>query len=68
MGSIYREHIKTSVGFHYHIQDAGQVVNVFRITVEFGVRVSDKQSRRLDACVAASRKMAEAPLFLVSGL
>ena len=37
----YREHIKPSVRIHYHIQDAGQVVNVVPDYSRIWVRVRD---------------------------
>jgi len=46
----YREHVKPSVRIHYHIQDAGQVVNVVPDYSRIWVRVRDI-TRRIRASI-----------------
>ena len=47
----YREHIKPSVRIHYHIQDAGQVVNVVPDYSRIWVRVRDITRDGLSSCL-----------------
>jgi aminobenzoyl-glutamate utilization protein B len=54
----YREHIKPSVRIHYHIQDAGQVVNVVPDYSKIWVRVRDITRDGLIPVYEQVRKMA----------
>jgi aminobenzoyl-glutamate utilization protein B len=54
----YREHIKPSVRIHYHIQDAGQVVNVVPDYSRIWVRVRDITRGGLIPVYEQVRKMA----------
>ena len=54
----YREHIKPSVRIHYHIQDAGQVVNVVPDYSRIWVRVRDITRDGLIPVYEQVRKMA----------
>ena len=54
----YREHIKPSVRIHYHIQDAGQVVNVVPDYSRIWVRVRDITREGLAPVYDQVRKMA----------
>lgn len=54
----YREHIKPSVRIHYHIQDAGQVVNVVPDYSRIWVRVRDITRDGLVPVYDQVRKMA----------
>ena len=54
----YREHIKPSVRIHYHIQDAGQVVNVVPDYSRIWVRVRDITRDGLVPVYEQVRKMA----------
>ena len=54
----YREHVKPSVRIHYHIQDAGQVVNVVPDYSRIWVRVRDITKEGLAPVYDQVRKMA----------
>ena len=60
---IYREHIKPSVRIHYHIQDAGQVVNVVPDYSRIWVRVRDITRDGLVPVYDQVRKMAEGACY-----
>tara|TARA_B110000008_G_scaffold250919_1_gene264521 strand:- start:185 stop:1618 length:1434 start_codon:yes stop_codon:yes gene_type:complete len=73
----YREHIKPSVRIHYHIQDAGQVVNVVPDYSRIWVRVRDITRDGLVPVYEQVRKMAggasimanvEHKISLISGI
>ena len=54
----YREHVKPSVRIHYHIQDAGQVVNVVPDYSRIWVRVRDITREGLEPVYDQVQKMA----------
>ena len=56
--NAYREHVKPSVRMHYHIQDAGQVVNVVPDYSRIWVRVRDITKDGLQPVYDQVRKMA----------
>ena len=56
--NAYREHVKPSVRMHYHIQDAGQVVNVVPDYSRIWVRVRDITKEGLQPVYDHVKKMA----------
>ncbi len=56
--NAYREHVKPSVRMHYHIQDAGKVVNVVPDYSRIWVRVRDITKEGLQPVYEQVRKMA----------
>ena len=62
----YREHIKPSVRIHYHIQDAGQVVNVVPDYSRIWVRVRDITRDGLVPVYDQVRKMAEGAAIMAN--
>ena len=56
--NTYREHVQPSVRMHYHIQDAGQVVNVVPDYSRIWVRVRDITKEGLQTVYDHVRKMA----------
>ena len=56
--NAYREHVKPSVRMHYHVQDAGQVVNVVPDYSRIWVRVRDITKEGLQPVYDQVRKMA----------
>ena len=56
--NAYREHVKPSVRMHYHIQDAGQVVNVVPDYSRIWVRVRDITKEGLQPVYEQVRRMA----------
>ena len=56
--NAYREHVKPSVRMHYHIQDAGQVVNVVPDYSRIWVRVRDITKEGLQPVYDQVKKMA----------
>ena len=56
--NAYREHVKPSVRMHYHIQDAGKVVNVVPDYSRIWVRVRDITKDGLQPIYDQVRKMA----------
>jgi len=56
--NAYREHVKPSVRMHYHIQDAGNVVNVVPDYSRIWVRVRDITKEGLQPVYEQVRKMA----------
>ena len=56
--NAYREHVQPSVRMHYHIQDAGQVVNVVPDYSRIWVRVRDITKEGLQPVYDHVRKMA----------
>ena len=56
--NAYREHVKPSVRMHYHIQDAGKVVNVVPDYSRIWVRVRDITKEGLKPVYEQVRKMA----------
>ena len=56
--NAYREHVKPSVRMHYHIQDAGQIVNVVPDYSRIWVRVRDITKEGLQPVYEQVRRMA----------
>ena len=56
--NAYREHVQPSVRMHYHIQDAGQVVNVVPDYSRIWVRVRDITKEGLQPVYDQVKKMA----------
>lgn len=57
--NYYREHVKPTVRIHYHIQDAGKVVNVVPDYSRIWVRVRDTKREGMEAVWEHVEKMAE---------
>lgn len=57
--NYYREHIKPTVRIHYHIQDAGKVVNVVPDYAKIWVRVRDTKREGMDVVWKRVEAMAE---------
>lgn len=64
--NYYREHIKPTVRIHYHIQDAGQVVNVVPDYSRIWVRVRDSSREGLMPVYERVQKMAEGAAILAN--
>jgi aminobenzoyl-glutamate utilization protein B len=57
--NYYREHVKPTVRIHYHIQDAGKVVNVVPDYSRIWVRVRDTRREGMHAVWKHVERMAE---------
>jgi aminobenzoyl-glutamate utilization protein B len=57
--NYYREHVKPSVRMHYHIQDAGQVVNVVPDYARVWVRIRDTKRSGMLPVYERVKEMAE---------
>jgi aminobenzoyl-glutamate utilization protein B len=64
--NYYREHIKPTVRIHYHIQDAGQVVNVVPDYSRIWVRVRDSSREGLFPVWKQVEKMAQGAAILAN--
>jgi aminobenzoyl-glutamate utilization protein B len=64
--NYYREHIKPTVRIHYHIQDAGQVVNVVPDYSRIWVRVRDSSREGLMPVYEQVMKMAEGAAIMAN--
>lgn len=64
--NYYREHIKPTVRIHYHIQDAGQVVNVVPDYSRIWVRVRDSSREGLVPVWKRVEEMAEGAAILAN--
>ncbi|WP_192349845.1 amidohydrolase [Algoriphagus sp. Y33] len=64
--NYYREHIKPTVRIHYHIQDAGQVVNVVPDYSRIWVRVRDSSRDGLEPVWKQVEKMAEGAAIMAN--
>ena len=64
--NYYREHVKPTVRMHYHIQDAGQVVNVVPDYSRIWVRVRDSSREGLVPVWKQVEKMAEGAAILAN--
>ncbi|MDG1277237.1 MAG: amidohydrolase [Algoriphagus sp.] len=64
--NYYREHIKPTVRIHYHIQDAGQVVNVVPDYSRIWVRVRDSSREGLIPVWERVEAMAEGAAILAN--
>ncbi len=56
--NFYREHVKPTVRIHYHIQDAGKVVNVVPDYARLWVRVRDTKRKGMEKVWKHVEKMA----------
>ncbi|MDZ7716544.1 MAG: amidohydrolase [Balneolaceae bacterium] len=75
--NMYREHVKPTVRIHYHIQDAGKVVNVVPDYSRIWVRVRDSKRegmqkvwKRVEAMAGGAATMANVDyeISLISGI
>jgi len=57
--NAYREHVKPTVRIHYHIMDAGKVVNVVPDYAKIWVRVRDRSREGMAPVYERVREMAE---------
>ncbi len=57
--NFYREHVKPTVRIHYHIQDAGKVVNVVPDYARIMVRVRDTKREGMEKVWKHVERMAE---------
>lgn len=64
--NYYREHIKPTVRIHYHIQDAGQVVNVVPDYSKLWVRVRDSKRSGMMPVYERVQKMAEGAAIMAN--
>ncbi|MEO0338907.1 MAG: amidohydrolase [Bacteroidota bacterium] len=64
--NAYREHIKPTVRIHYHVQDAGKVVNVVPDYARLWVRVRDSDKAGVDPVYAHVKKMAEGAAIMAN--
>ena len=63
---MYREHIKPTVRIHYHIQDAGKVVNVVPDYSKIWVRVRDTKRAGLQEVYERVMAMAEGAAIMAN--
>lgn len=64
--NMYREHIKPTVRIHYHIQDAGKVVNVVPDYSKIWVRVRDTKRKGMQEVYEQVMKMAEGAAIMAN--
>lgn len=64
--NMYREHVKPSVRIHYHIQDAGQVVNVVPDYSRIWVRVRDTKRAGMEVVWKQVERMAEGAAIMAN--
>lgn len=64
--NYYREHVKPSVRMHYHIQDAGQVVNVVPDYAKVWVRIRDTKRAGMLPVYERVREMAEGAAIMAN--
>ncbi len=64
--NYYREHVQPTVRIHYHIQDAGQVVNVVPDYSKIWVRVRDTRREGMEAVWKQVEKMAEGAAIMAN--
>ena len=64
--NAYREHIKPTVRIHYHIQDAGKVVNVVPDYSRIWVRVRDSDKEGLEPVYQHVQRMAEGAAIMAN--
>ncbi len=64
--NYYREHVKPTVRMHYHIQDAGQVVNVVPDYSRLWMRVRDTKREGMMPVYERVQKMAEGAAILAN--
>lgn len=64
--NMYREHIKPTVRIHYHIQDAGKVVNVVPDYAKIWVRVRDTKRAGMETVWKQVERMAEGAAIMAN--
>lgn len=64
--NAYREHIKPTVRIHYHIMDAGKVVNVVPDYAKIWVRVRDRSREGMTPVYERVQAMAEGAAILAN--
>lgn len=64
--NFYREHVKPTVRIHYHIQDAGKVVNVVPDYSRIWVRVRDTKRSGLEGVWKHVERMAEGAAIMAN--
>ena len=64
--NYFREHVKPTVRIHYHIQDAGEVVNVVPDYSRIWVRVRDSSRSGLEPVWKQVEKMAEGAAIMAN--
>ena len=64
--NYYREHIKPTVRIHYHIQDAGKVVNVVPDYSRIWVRVRDTKRKGMEEVWKQVERMAEGAAIMAN--
>lgn len=64
--NMYREHIRPTVRIHYHIQDAGKVVNVVPDYSRIWVRVRDTKRAGMEVVWKHVEKMAEGAAIMAN--
>jgi aminobenzoyl-glutamate utilization protein B len=64
--NYYREHVKPSVRMHYHIQDAGAVVNVVPDYAKLWVRIRDSKRSGMIPVYERVMKMAEGAAIMAN--
>lgn len=64
--NYYREHVKPTVRIHYHIQDAGKVVNVVPDYARIWVRVRDTKREGMQKVWKQVERMAEGAAIMAN--
>ncbi len=64
--NFYREHVKPTVRIHYHIQDAGKVVNVVPDYARIWVRVRDTKREGMEKVWKRVEEMAEGAAIMAN--
>lgn len=64
--NYYREHVKPTVRIHYHIQDAGQVVNVVPDYARIWTRVRDDSREGMEAVWKQVERVAEGAAIMAN--
>lgn len=64
--NFYREHVKPTVRIHYHIQDAGKVVNVVPDYSRIWVRVRDTKRSGMEGVWKQVERMAEGAAIMAN--
>lgn len=64
--NMYREHIKPTVRIHYHIQNAGEVVNVVPDYSKIWVRVRDTKRSGMEVVWKQVERMAEGAAIMAN--
>lgn len=64
--NMYREHVQPTVRIHYHIQDAGKVVNVVPDYSRIWVRVRDTKRANMEVVWKQVERMAEGAAIMAN--